>query len=36
MLHTLHFFCSKCCLFHNAICFGSCIICILHTGCAKI
>ena len=30
------FFSSKCCLFHNATFFGSCIIHILHTGCAKI
>jgi hypothetical protein len=30
------FFSSKCCLFHNANFFGSCIIHILHTGCAKI
>jgi hypothetical protein len=36
MLHTLHFFYSKCDLFHNATIFVSCIICILHTGCAKI
>jgi hypothetical protein len=28
-------FSSKCRLFHNATLFGSCIICILHTGCAK-
>jgi hypothetical protein len=27
---------SKCRLFHNATFFGSCIIQILHTGCAKI
>jgi hypothetical protein len=27
---------SKCRLFHNATFIGSCIICILHTGCAKI
>jgi hypothetical protein len=27
---------SKCRLFHNATFFGSCIIRILHTGCAKI
>jgi len=33
--HTL-FFSSKCRLFHNATFFGSCIIHILHTGCAKI
>jgi hypothetical protein len=36
MLHTLHFFSSKCRLFHNATVFGSYIIRILHTGCAKI
>ena len=36
MLHTLRFFSSKCRLFHNATFFGSCIIHILHTGCAKI
>ena len=30
------FFSSKCRLFHNATFFGSCIIHILHTGCAKI
>jgi len=29
-------FSSKCRLFHNATFFGSCIIHILHTGCAKI
>jgi len=36
--HTAHspFFSSKCRLFHNATCFGFCIIHILHTGCAKI
>jgi hypothetical protein len=31
-----HSFSSKCRLFHNATFFGSCIIHILHTGCAKI
>jgi hypothetical protein len=36
MLHTLQFFSSKCCLFHNGTFFGSCIIGILHTECAKI
>jgi hypothetical protein len=37
MLHTLRFlFSSKYRLFHNATLFGSCIIHILHTGCAKI
>ena len=30
------FFSSKCTLFHNANLFGSCIIHILYTGCAKI
>ena len=36
MLYTLRFFPSKCSLFHNANLFGSCIIHILYTGCAKI
>jgi hypothetical protein len=36
MWHTLRFFSSKWRLFHNATFFGSCIIHILHTGCAKI
>jgi hypothetical protein len=36
MLYTLRFFSSKCSLFHNANLFGSCIIHILYTGCAKI
>ena len=37
MLYTLRFFLSsKCSLFHNANCFGSCIIHILYTGCAEI
>jgi hypothetical protein len=36
MLHILHFFSSKCHLFHNATFFGSCIIHNLHTGCANI
>ena len=36
MLYTLRFFFSKCSLFHNANLFGSCIIHILYTGCAKI
>jgi len=36
MLHNLRFFSSsKCRLFHNATLFGSCIIHILNTGCAK-
>jgi hypothetical protein len=36
--HAAHFpfFSSKCCLFHNVTFLGSCIIHILHTGCAKI
>jgi hypothetical protein len=35
--HAAHspFFSSKCRLFHNTTFFGSCIIHILHTGCAK-
>ena len=36
MFYTLRFFSSKCSLFHNANLFGSCIIHILYTGCAKI
>jgi hypothetical protein len=37
LLHTLrYFFSSKCRLFHKATFFGSCIIRILPTGCAKI
>ena len=36
MLYTLHFFSSKCSLFHNANLFGSCIIHVLYTGCAEI
>ena len=37
MLYTLRFFfSSKCSLFHNANLFGSCIIHILYTECAKI
>ena len=36
MLYNLHFFSSKCRLFHNAILFGFCITHILNTGCAKI
>ena len=36
-LHTLRFFfSSKCRLFHNATFFGSCVIHISYTGCAKI
>jgi hypothetical protein len=37
MLHILRFFSSsKCRLFHKATFLGSCVIRILHTGCAKI
>jgi len=37
MVYTLRFFfTSKCSLFHNSNIFGSCIIHILYTGCAKI
>ena len=36
MVYTLCFFFSKCSLFHNSNVFGSCIIHILYTGCAKI
>ena len=36
MLYTLRFFSSKYTLFHNANLFGSCIIHILYTVCAKI
>ena len=36
MVYTLRFFSSKCSLFHNSNEFGSCIIHILYTGCAKI
>ena len=37
MLYILRFFfSSKCSFFHNANLFGSCIIHILYTGCAKI
>ena len=37
MVYTLRFFSSsKCSLFHNCTVFGSCIIHILYTGCAKI
>jgi len=35
-LYSPFFFSSKCSLFHNAIFFGSCIIHILYTECAKI
>jgi len=37
MVYTLRFFSSsKCSLFHNCNVFGSCIIHVLYTGCAKI
>jgi len=37
MVYSLRFFfSSKCCFFHNSNVFGSCIIHILYTGCAKI
>jgi len=36
MMYILRFFSSKCSLFHNSNLFGSCIIQILYTGCAKI
>ena len=36
MAYTLRFFSSKCSLFHNSNVFGSRIIRILYTGCAKI
>jgi len=37
MVYTLRFFfSSKCSLFHNCNVFGSCVIHILYTGCAKI
>ena len=35
-LYSPFFFSSKCSLFHDANLFGSCIIHILYTGCAKI
>jgi len=35
-IYSLFFFFSKCSLFHNSNVFGSCIIHILYTGCAKI
>ena len=35
MVYTLCFFSSKFSLFHNSNVFGSCIIRILYTGCAK-
>jgi hypothetical protein len=36
MVYTLRFFSSKCSMFHNSNLFGSCIIHILYTECAKI
>ena len=36
MLYNIHFFPSKCRLFHNATLFGFCITHILNTECAKI
>jgi len=36
MINSLFFSFSKCSLFHNSNIFGSCIIHILYTGCAKI
>ena len=36
ILYNLHFFSSKCRLFHNATLFGFWITHILSTGCAKI
>jgi hypothetical protein len=36
MVYTLLFSSSKCSLFHNSNVFGSCIIHILYTECAKI
>ena len=36
MVYTSLFFSSKCSMFHNSNVFGSCIIHILYTGCAKI
>jgi len=35
-IYSPFFFSSKCGLFHNSNVFGSCIIHILYTGCAKI
>jgi hypothetical protein len=35
-LYSPFFFSSKCSLFHNSSVFGSCIIHILYTECAKI
>jgi len=36
MVYTVHFFSSKCSLYHNSNVFDSCIIHILYTGCDKI
>jgi len=36
MVYTIRFFSSKCSLFHNSNVFGSCVIHILYTECAKI
>ena len=36
ILYNLHFFSSKCRLFHNATLLGFCITHILNTGCANI
>ena len=36
MVYTLRYFLFKCSLFHNSNVFGSCVIQILYTGCAKI
>ena len=36
MVYTLRFFSLKCSLLHNSNLFGSCIIHILYTECAKI
>jgi len=36
MVYILRFFSSKCSFFHNSNVFGSCIIHILYTECAKI
>ena len=35
-IYSPFFFSSKCSLFHNSNIFGSCLIHILYTGCAKI
>jgi hypothetical protein len=35
-IYSPFFSSSKCCLFHNSNIFGSCLIHILYTGCAKI